>query len=260
MTSLPNSEAIICFTEKIRGLYQRYSHRVVKINRYGEVSHNMEDTDTGKTCRGLQILADMLYVIQRGSFVQRITLSELEKDLKENPHLIPDTGEVLNFASLFHTPSKIPDKDLLLLADYTKHEVFTYRLSTKHKKVHVRGLKKPRSVSYIFDSDNTFYLVCGGNEVRVYNATWWLVRNIGKTGPWKEKLTMPTSAIILPDGNVIISDYWERRLSEFSIEGRFLDVLVTRHDFLPVCLTFSYHHLWVLCKQNKLYSYKLYKN
>ena len=260
VTALPNSEAIICFTEKIRGLYQRYSHRIVKINQYGEVSHNIEHTDTWKTCRGLQILGDMLYVIQRRSFVQRIALSQLEKDLKENQHLIPDTGDVVNFASLFHDPSKIPDKDLLLLVDNTKNEVFTYRLSTKHKEVHVRDLKKPRSVSYIFDGDNTFYLVCGGNEVRVYNSTWGLVRNIGKTGSWNEKLAMPTSAIILPDGNIIIADFWKKKVSVFTVDGRFLHPLLITHIFQPLHLTFSHPHLWVLGHKNQLRRYRLYKS
>ena len=260
VTALPNSEAIICFTEKIRGVYQRYSHRVVKINRYGKLLHNIENTDTGKTCRGLQILGNMLYVIQKGSFVQRITLSQLEKDLKENPHLIPDTGDVVNFASLFHDPFKIPDKDLLLLADYKKHEVFTYRLSTKHKEVHVRGLKNLRSVSYIFDRDNTFYLVCGNHEVRVYNSTWRLVRNIGKTGSRKEKLTMPSSAIILPDGNIIIADYWEDKVSVFTVDGRFLHPLLVTHNFRPLHLTFSHPHLWVLGHKNQLRRYRLYKS
>ena len=258
MTALPNSEAIICFTEKIKSVYQHYSHRVMKINRHGKVLYNIEHTDTEKNCKGLLILGKILYVIHESS-VQTLSLSQSEKGLVQID-AISSVKYMMNSASLFYDPSQIPDKDLLLLADKTKHEVFTYRLSTKHKEVHVRGLRNPRSVSYIFDGDNTFYLVCGGNEVRVYNSTWGLVRNIGKTGSRKEKLAMPTSAIILPDGNVIISDKWERRLSEFSIEGRFLDVLVTRHDFRPVCLTFSYPHLWVLCRQNKLYRYKLYKN
>ena len=262
MTALPNSEAIICFTEKIKSVYQHYSHRVVKMNRYGEVSHNIEHTDTRKTCRGLQILGGMLYVIQRGSSVQRITLSQLEKNLKENKilHLIPDTKDVVNFASLFHNPFKIPDKDLLLLADYTKYEVFTYRLSTKHKEVHVRGVRIPRSVSYIFDGDNTFYLVCGGNEVRVYNSTWGLVRKIGKTGSWKEKLIMPTSAIILPDGNIIIADFWEKKVSVFTVDGRFLHPLLVAHNFGPLHLTFSHPHLWVLGHKNQLRRYRLYKS
>ena len=258
VASFPNTEAIICFAETIRGVYQRVIHRVIKINRHGNVSRNIKHTDPEKTCKGLLILGKIMYVIHESS-VQTLNLSQFEKGLGQID-AISSVKNMMNSASLFYDPSQIPEKDLLMLADWEKHEVFTYRLSTKHKEVHVRGLKNPRSVSYIFDGDNTFYLVCGGNEVRVYNSTWGLVRKIGKTGSRKEKLAMPTSAIILPDRNVIISDYWERRLSEFSIEGRFLDVLVTRHDFRPVCLTFSYPHLWVLCKQNKLYRYKLYKN
>ena len=258
VASFPNAEAMVCFAETIGGVYQHFIYRIMKLNRHGQVLYNIEHTDTEKNCKGLLILGNILYVIHETS-VETLNLSRFEKGLGQID-AISSVKNMMNSASLFHDPSQIADKDLLLLADWEKHQVFTYRLSTKHKEVHVRGLKNPRSVSYIFDSDNTFYLVCGGNEVRVYNSTWGLVRNIGNTGSRKEKLAMPTSAIILPDGNVIISDYWEHRLSEFSIEGRFLDVLVTRHHFWPVCLTFSYPDLWVLCKQNKLYMYKLYKN
>ena len=255
--ALPKAEAIVCFTQTIKGVYLRYIQRIAKINRNGEVSNNIVHTDNEKTCKGLIILGNMLYVIYK-SYVQTLNLSQFETYLGQRDH-ISSVKNMMNSASLFHDPSQIRNKDLLLLADWEQNEIFTYRLSTKQKEVHVRNLKHPRSVSYIFDNNNTFYLVCGGNEVRVYNSTWGLVRNIGKTGSWKEKLEMPTSAIILPDGNVVISDFWEHRVSEFAVDGRFIDILVTKPGFWPLYLTFSHPHLWVLCKQNKLYRYKLYK-
>ena len=57
----------------------------------------------------------------------RLGISQLKTSIKgQNDctklHLIPDTKNVLNFSSLFHDPSRIPDKDPLLLADYTKRE------------------------------------------------------------------------------------------------------------------------------------------
>ena len=270
VAAFPNAEAIIYLTEAIRSIIPIYVHRVVKIDRRGEVLQYLTPKEynphSNNTCRGLLVLGDMLYVIQKNSSVERLNLSQFEtgltvqKDVITQLHHIEDTKDVVNFAPLFHDPTLIPDKDLLLLADSTKHEIFTYRLSTKHKEVHVRGLKHARSVSYIFDNNKIFYLVCGGNEVRVYNSTWGLVSTIGKTGSWSEKLSMPTSAIMLPDGHVIISDFFERRVSEFSVDGRFLDILLTKPDFWPVYLTFSYPHLWVLDKENNLYRYKLFKN
>ena len=270
VAALPNSEAILYITEKITGVYPRYIHSVIKINIKGEVSRNITprvyDPHSNTTCGGLLILGDMLYVIQKNSSVESLSLSQFEsgsieqKDVTNHVYHIPDVKTMMNYASLFHDPSMIPDKDLLLIADQTKHEVFTYRMSTKQKEVHVRRLRNSKSVSYIFDGNKIFYLVCGVREVRMYNSTWGLVRKIGTTGSSKEKLEMPTSAIILPDGNVIISDFWENRLSEFSVDGRFIDILVTRLDFSPAYLSFSYPYLWVLGKENKLHRYKLYRN
>ena len=40
---------------------------------------------------------------------------------------IPDVNYVIHTGSLSNKPDKIPDKQTLLLCDYLKHEVFTFK-------------------------------------------------------------------------------------------------------------------------------------
>ena len=60
--------------------------------------------------------------------------------------------------------------------------------------------------------------------------------------------SMPGSAIVLPDGNVIIADSIQSRVSEYIVNGTLKQHLLTKDDkiYNPVYLTFSYPHLWVL--------------
>ena len=281
VAALPDGEAIVYFSQTITGVRNHYIHRVVKINRHGEVLHNTEhtvsDSDTRETCRGLLVSGEMLYIVKKtNSSVERIRLSKFEKGFKKqiDEFHIPDAEDVVNFASLYYDPSKIPDEDLLLLADRGKYEIFTYRFSTKEKKVRVKDkyLKtrhnRIMSVSYIIDNNKIFYLVCGGYKVMIYNSEWKLVKtftDFNDSALNYRPSSMPASAIVLPDGNVVIGDSIQSRVSEYIINGTFKQHLLTEDDkiYKPVYLTFSYPHLWVLGysrHKNILNRYRLYED
>ena len=67
VAALPNGEALLHFTT--RCLFQRYTHRVVKITKDGQILHNLEHKiyvpDSKDACRGLLVLGEMLYVIKK---------------------------------------------------------------------------------------------------------------------------------------------------------------------------------------------------
>ena len=284
VAALKNGEALVHYTMPYGGtcsalingkhidtvISNEYMHRVVKVNQQGEALHNVEHrvyaAHTERTGRGLLVLGNMLYVIQTTPLsVEKIKLPEFQKSYKGQQTVVKPVDKyrvpgAVNFGSLFHDPSMIPDKDLLLLADQITGEIFTYRLSTRHKEVHVTGLKNPTSVSYILTKEETFYLVCDSQRVRVYNSTWRLVRYIGKPGSADGALSKPTSAIMLPEGSIIIADQGNNRVSEFTVMGKFLCHLLTEDDEVinPTGLSFSYPHLWVLHHDNRLHRYKLY--
>ena len=204
----------------------RRNIQVLKINQEGKVTQNIYSCHhvAGSSCsavRGLQVLGNHLYIIHHNGTI-------IESNLTEGSLLafytIPDLHSLIHTGSLYNEPEKIPDKDTLLLCDFNKGEVFTYKLSKRQKQVRITGLINPRSVSYLFKDNTTFYVVCemGRNRINVYNATWNLVRNIGRHGNGRSELNGPESAIVTDKSRIIVSENNIHRLSEFTFDGRFV--------------------------------------
>ena len=237
---------------------------ILKLDPQGKVTHTIY------TCMGcssyiwgLLVLHDYLYLTHLNGTVIKTQVSDgrvLERST------IPDVREVLNTGSLSNKPDKIPDKKTLLLCDYNKGEVFTFKPSTRQKQVRVTGLRHPRSVSYMFYNQSVFYIVCdsGNNRINVYDNTWKQIRTIGSHGSNDGELRGPLSAIVSEENTIIISDYNNDRVSEFSFIGTFLRHLLVGSDGIngPYHMSYSYPHLWLTYGEHlsyKSYRYNLYR-
>ena len=240
--------------------------QILKISPQGKVTQNIYSCHhvAGSRCsavRGLQVLGNHLYIIHyNGTIIQ----GNLTDGRLMTVYTIPDLHSLIHTGSLYSEPEKIPDKDTLLLCDFNKGEVFTFQLSTRQKQVRITGLINPRSVSYLFKDNTTFYVVCerGRSRINVYNATWHLVRNMGRQGNGAGELNGPDSAIVTDKNRIIVSEYNIHRLSEFTFDGRFV------HHWqiisYPGAMSFSFPHLWLVqatrdCKYYRRYSNKLYR-
>ena len=111
-----------------------------------------------------------------------------------------------------------------------------------------------------------FYIVCEGfrHRINVYNQTWDLIRTIGTRGSNDGELNYPISAVVSDEDTIIISDYWNHRISEFSFNGTFLRHLLVRSDgiYRPFSMSYYYPHLWLVYGDYppfKLYRYNLYR-
>ena len=166
---------------------------------------------------------------------------------------------------LYSKPELIPDKQTLLLCDFLKGEVFTFKPSTGEKQVRITGLLGPTSVSYYFYDRSINYIVCEyrKHSVSVYNNTWDLIRTIGSNGSNDGELNYPAAAIVSDEDTIFISDIGNHRVSEFTINGTFLRHLLVRSDgiHIPSCMSYSYPHLWLVdgYPHRTLYRYKLYR-
>ena len=229
--------------------------QILKINSQGKVTHTIY-TCKGCSIQGLLVLGDFLYLTQSNGTVIKTRVSD-GRILSRST--IPAVGEVLHTGSLYSKPDRIPDKQTLLLCDWDKGEVFTFKPSTGQKQVRVSGLRKPQSVSYFFYNHIVYYIISEGLRIIVYNQTWDLVRTIGTRGSEDEGGF--SSAIVSDEDTIIISDNDNHRISEFSFNGTFLRHLISDDIFLPYSMSYYYPHLWLSdgLLYYDLHRYNLYK-
>ena len=235
----------------------------MKLNSEGKVIKNIY-TCFRCSVTGLLVVGDLLYIIHyNGTLLQARVSDGRTMSVFSVPTL--RYGWVKHTGSLYSNPDTIPDKDTLILCDSNEGEVFSYNLSTKQKQIrlnHTHGLTNPYSVSYFFQNNMTFFIVCdiSRQQVNVYNATWQLVRNIGRPGSADGELKDPSAAIVSEDNTIIVSETGNHRVSEFSFGGKFLGHLLVKSDgiYRPNALSFSYPYLY-LTQIGQIYRYRLYE-
>ena len=255
VAALPGGEAVV-----YNYISNNQTRQVLRLDSQGKIKNNIYSCVECPYIEGLLVLGDYLYIIHNNGTVIKTRVS--------NGHVInvttiPDVSYVTHTGSLYSNPDKIPDTQTLLLCDYSKHEVFTFKPSTGQKKVRVTGLRYPRSVSYLFYNNTVYYIVCEGwgHRIAVYNNTWDHIRTIGRRGSDDGELNEPTSAIVSDENTIIISDYSNNRISEFSFNGTFLRHLLVSSDgiYSPWSMSYYHPHLWMTHSYPyKLYRYSLY--
>ena len=237
------------------------TRQVLRVNVTGQViQHVYQCVWCG--IDGLLVLNNNLYVIYGwGTLVQ----IDINNNNTVQVYQVPNVWRMVHYGSLSYHPSVITHADLLLLADIDYGNIFSYNVTSKNKQVHLTGLSVPTSASFMTYNSHLYYIVCQGHQVRVYNSTWSLYQTLGGTqGSGDGQLDFPHTAIGLPDGSVIISDYFNHRLSLFIIHGKFVRHILTRYDELlyPMAMSISLPYLWLIDYRGfdiyRLYRYKLY--
>ena len=108
----------------------------------------------------------------------------------------------------------------------------------------------------------TYYIICESlnHSINVYNATWHLVRRIGRNGSDDIELNYPGAAIVSDEDTIIILDQENYRVSEFSFDGTFLRHILDVSDGIdrPGHISYYYPHLWLDNGNANLRRYKLY--
>ena len=230
--ALPSGEAIVV----------QISSLVVKINNTGHTVKELYDCNVCYEIRGLLLLGSYLYVVHTNG-----TVLEMEPNTGEliNVYTIPDVSYLLHYSSLGADPFQIPDTDILLLADRTKGEVISYKLSSGEKIVHLTGLGNPTSVSYSFSDESVYYVVCQSTNhiVTVYDSAWNLLSTI--QGEDEETELHAVAAIVTMNNSVMVSDKFHSRISVFDIQGAFLFNFPAEGIPSPLSLSYYKPYLWV---------------
>ena len=236
--------------------YMGNRRQVLKVNQLGEVVRILYSCTSCPWITGLLLVGNSVFVLHRNGKIVRI-------DVNTGNLLVTyriDVGGLVQ-AGLLAT-SNNHDPDVLLLADYRRGEIFTYRLSSREKEVKVTGLRWPTSVSYVSSSGGTAYIVCerGTSMIRTYNATWHPMASIGGQGIHDGQLSRPNAAFVTPEDTVIVADTRNNRVSEFTARGHFVRHIMSGSDNIkhPWALSFSFPYLWLVYESKGIYNIRKY--
>ena len=129
--------------------------------------------------------------------------------------------------------------------------VVVYNLTSGESEVKLKGLYLPNSITSFTNSTTRLYFVSEfeTNKILVYNKTWDLVNAIGGRGRYDGQMVGPRKIIISPLSTLWVVDYYNNRVSEFSLEGRWIrHVLVLDGELSPIELGVSKQYpqfIWV---------------
>ena len=262
VAALPDGGAFVINFSSYNG-----TNQVLRINATGQIIQHLHQC---RYCQvsGVLVLHNNLYVIYNRDKLVEININNISI---LQVYTVPLVRMKVNYGSLSYHPSVITHPDSLLLADHGKGEIFSYNVKSQNKEVHLTNLSYPTSVSFMIYNSHLYYVVCerGRQQVHIFNSTWGLFKTLGDTrGSEDGQFNSPWSAIGLPDGVVIISDTGNKRVSLFSIHGKFVRHILTPSDGLnhPSYMSISLPYLWLADKQpivnrkmfSRLYRYKLY--
>ena len=238
MAALPFGEAAVADDQS----------KVVKINNAGQSIKVLYDCNSCRNISGLILLGNYLYVVHYNG-----TILKIQPDTGElfNVYYIPDVSYATYSCSLWFNPA-VPNPDILLLAEAVKGEVFSYNLSSGEKQVHVTGLSYPRCASYMFSDSSTGYIVNDYNKkkINIYDASWEIKSTFGGF--------FASAAVMTSNNSVLVTDFDNNRISEFTTKGVFLHHLLTDISY-PFGISYYEPYLWVKHFMLKKFKQGLYR-
>ena len=66
-----------------------------------------------------------------------------------------------------------------------------------------------------------------GCYIKIYNSHWNLIREFGRRGREDGELRYPECTVILPNGDFLVADTGNERMSQFTQDGVFVQHLIT---------------------------------
>ena len=149
----------------------------------------------------------------------------------------------------------IHDDNTLILVDLDRGEVFTYCMPDQHKDIKIKKLNRPSCVTKTETNQGTMYLVCeaDNHKVHIYSSSWTLQRSIGSLGSGYGQFKVPCYVLVLPTNNILVADCFNRRISEYNMNGQFIRHVLQQQDGINRPYQISYHHphLWVVYWEEK---------
>ena len=179
------------------------NNTVVRLNEKGQIERDLY--------RGLIMQGFDLFVVHRYCKIVQVHPQD-GLIVKVYP-----TGmdNIYNYASHQTEICKVPTNTLFLTTLELHDRVCSYNIRSQTVNILVKHLKDPTSVSSGCVHGNLVYVVTNraAHKINVYNANWSLVRSFGLRGSADGKLYYPTAAVMQDQGNIIVTDANNYRVS-----------------------------------------------
>ena len=238
--ALPDGQAIISH-------YKDNKHHVVRLDHTGRASCQLYETDTG--IAGLLLQDDQVVILHKDGTLTWIRIKDGKK---------MDQNKV-KVTYLQHGIAL--DNDTLLLVDRLGGRVFTFSKSSRKTTDMVNNLNQPTSVDRTLVNNEVVYVVCdvGAHTVSIYSDDWTLQRSVTGDGQVGFNFN-PRSAVVLPDNTILVSDYNNDCISEWSLDGKFLGYLIQKGDINnPLNMSFHHPYVWIRYRDYPHYNVRCYQ-
>ena len=113
----------------------------------------------------------------------------------------------------------------------------------------VRDLRNPFYLAVMYTNTGPFYIVneWSKHQINVYDERWQLMNQFGKKGTENGEFDKPQAIAVTELGTILVADKENRRVSHFTLDGKFLNNVLTETDGIadPVGVAYQYPFLWV---------------
>ena len=236
-----------------------YDRNVTLIDSSGKATGKSYKCRSNNRITGLIYYQPWIYITEEDG-----TITKIREDLDPNTASVanvksdqfitktrkdrdPDMPSIVKVVSGgFIYPGDVIQEDLILLSYITRGTVFTYDMKTKKEEIKITDLIYPVHVLRHDMKSQSVYVVTehGGFQIQIYNSDWNLMKKFGREGREDGELLYP-ECTVLPNGDLLVADAGNNRISQFNQDSVFVKHLITWID-RPRCMSFRDSMLWVM--------------
>ena len=124
----------------------------------------------------------------------------------------------------------------------------------------VKDLCNPFFMAVMYTNTGPVYIVneWGKHQINIYDERWQLMYQFGKKGTENGEFDKPQAIAVTELGTLLVVDNGNKRVSHFTLNGKFLNNVITETDGIsnPSGLAYQYPFLWV-CNSSKTLGFRV---
>ena len=232
--------------------YRDSQHQVVRVDREGRTVPPIYTCKQNSEIMGIINYNDVVFILQENGYITKYNINDVSNTV------VTYKVDVSRLWS-----GTLIEYNQLLLPDIDNNKVFVYNIDDHSKQVVITNVDHPASVACNQDHSVIAVCECHGHCVSLYNRSYVKMTTIGSQGKTDGCLDCPYCVIFTPSGSLLVADYMNDRVCEFSQQGAFIRHVITSDHGIeyPWSLSYSHPHLWVACHRGKnVKRFKIYEN